>query len=124
MISILILFTFAGSGIAQGVNGPVLVPQQGHVGPMTAAAWSSNGNHIVTAGGDNSIILWETKTGRVLARTMAFPDMHGLIEKVSFSRSGRYLLATINSSNHSRPITLLWDAQTREEVARFNRLAS
>lgn len=40
----------------------------GHMGDVTALAWSPNGALLVTAGADRKIILWETKSQRILAR--------------------------------------------------------
>ena len=41
----------------------------GHGGPITALAWSPNGALLLTAGAtDTEMILWETKTQKVLAR--------------------------------------------------------
>lgn len=40
----------------------------GHMGDITAIAWSPNGSLLLTAGSDRKIILWETKSQKVLAR--------------------------------------------------------
>lgn len=40
----------------------------GHIGDMTALAWSPNGAMLATAGQDKSILLWETKTQKIIAR--------------------------------------------------------
>ena len=40
----------------------------GHMGDITALAWSPNGALLATAGSDRKIILWETKTQKILAR--------------------------------------------------------
>jgi len=40
----------------------------GHLGDITTLAWSPNGALLVSAGGDGTIILWQTKTQKVLAR--------------------------------------------------------
>ncbi|KAL3418688.1 WD domain-containing protein [Phlyctema vagabunda] len=39
----------------------------GHGGDITALAWSPNGAMLVSAGKDRKIILWETKTQKILA---------------------------------------------------------
>jgi chromosome transmission fidelity protein 4 len=39
----------------------------GHMGNITALAWSPNGAMLITAGKDKKILLWETKTQKVLA---------------------------------------------------------
>ena len=40
----------------------------GHVGDITALAWSPNGALLLTAGADRKIILWETRTQKIIAR--------------------------------------------------------
>ena len=40
----------------------------GHVGDITALAWSPNGALLITAASDRKILLWDTKTQKILAR--------------------------------------------------------
>ncbi|OBT85721.1 hypothetical protein VE02_05245 [Pseudogymnoascus sp. 03VT05] len=40
----------------------------GHMGDVTALAWSPNGSILATAGKDRTILLWNTKTQKVIAR--------------------------------------------------------
>ena len=40
----------------------------GHLGNVTALAWSPNGALLLTSGMDKQILLWETKTQKVLSR--------------------------------------------------------
>lgn len=40
----------------------------GHMGDITALAWSPNGAMLLTASSDRKIILWDTKTQKILAR--------------------------------------------------------
>ena len=40
----------------------------GHMGDITALAWSPNGALLATVGMDRKIILWETKSQKILAR--------------------------------------------------------
>lgn len=43
----------------------------GHMGDVTALAWSPNGALLMTAGADRKIMLWETKSQKVMARSGA-----------------------------------------------------
>jgi chromosome transmission fidelity protein 4 len=40
----------------------------GHMGDVTALAWAPNGSLLLTAGADQKLMLWETKTQSVVAR--------------------------------------------------------
>ncbi len=40
----------------------------GHMGDITAVAWSPNGAFLASAGADRKILLWETKTQKIIAR--------------------------------------------------------
>ena len=42
--------------------------KDGHLGMVTAVAWSPNGAMLATAGTEGFVLLWETKTQKVLAR--------------------------------------------------------
>ena len=63
----------------------------GHVGDITALAWSPNGSLLITAGSDRKIVLWDTKTQKTLAR-YDFPNVinvvwHPTLNIVSFVTS-------------------------------------
>ena len=40
----------------------------GHMGDVTTLSWSPNGALLATAGADRKIILWETKTQKIVSR--------------------------------------------------------
>ena len=42
----------------------------GHSSDITAAAWSPNGALLATAAADKSLILWETKTQKILKKSV------------------------------------------------------
>ena len=46
----------------------------GHLGDITALAWSPNGALLLTAGSDKNLILWETKTQRSITKFVPFPE--------------------------------------------------
>ncbi|KAL9037624.1 MAG: hypothetical protein Q9214_005622, partial [Letrouitia sp. 1 TL-2023] len=49
----------------------------GHLGDITALAWSPNGALLATAGSDKRILLWETRTQKILAR-YDYPDVSNI----------------------------------------------
>jgi len=48
----------------------------GHMGDVTALAWSPNGALLMTAGADRKIMLWETRTQKVVARSERSHSRH------------------------------------------------
>ena len=42
--------------------------KDGHIGAITALAWSPNGAMLATAGAEGFVLLWETKTQKILGR--------------------------------------------------------
>ena len=42
--------------------------KDGHIGAITSLAWSPNGALLVTAGAEGFVLLWETKTQKILGR--------------------------------------------------------
>lgn len=50
----------------------------GHMGDVTALAWSPNGALLITAGSDKKILLWDTKTQKILSR-YEYPNVIGLV---------------------------------------------
>ena len=52
-----------------------------HNGDITAAAWSPNGVFVVSAAIDKSLVLWETKTQKVLRR---FSDIRNVIFQIQW----------------------------------------
>lgn len=43
---------------------------KGHTSDITAASWSPNGALLATAGADKSLILWETRSQKILKRSI------------------------------------------------------
>ena len=47
----------------------------GHMGDITSLAWSPNGALLLSAGSDRKILLWETKTQKILARYSSLENL-------------------------------------------------
>jgi len=65
--------------------------QKGHIQPVSATAWHPTGDYFVTASDDNSIILWNAKSGKQIR---SFNYHTGAILNVHFSNDGSQLLSS------------------------------
>ncbi len=86
----------------------------GHHGEIFALAFDPNTQLLASAGGDQEIRLWQTKTGRLHS---ILKGHSGTIRALAFSPQGRYL-----ASGASDKTTRVWDLQTGKEVASFSSL--
>ena len=68
--------------------------QGGHRGDITAAAWSPNGALLVTAGADKSLVLWETRSQKILK---AFEDVQNIILAIHWHPTDNVLSYTNNN---------------------------
>jgi len=91
---------------AQAEEQPVLVPQVGHISPVTSVAFSPDGKTIASGSEDNTIILWDAATGEVRRQLKGHTNM---VTSVAFSPDGK----TIASGSYDDTI-ILWDAATGE----------
>lgn len=122
--------------IAQGiVTSPVSIPHTptpfgpprhvprftGHAGPVTAVAVSADGRLAVSADDWNRVaLLWDIETG---FEYQAFHGFGWVIHSLAFSPDGR-LIAGAGRDEHStrtnsRGAVRIWDAQTGQELRRF-----
>jgi len=84
-------FVFYLTSFQSQVDYPLeIVIQRGHVKPVTCAAYSPNGKYIATGSSDNSIKLWNIKTGKEIR---SFNEHTDLIKSVCFSKDGNRLLS-------------------------------
>jgi len=68
--------------------------QGGHRGDITAAAWSPNGALLLTAGADKSLVLWETKSQKILK---SFDDVHDVILAIHWHPTDNVVSYTNNN---------------------------
>lgn len=84
---------------------------EGHFGPVFAGDFSPDGKRAVSAGGDNSVRLWDVKTAKELKRL----DGHsGRVWTVAFAPDGRRVF----SGSFDGTIRL-WDLASGREIRRF-----
>jgi serine/threonine protein kinase len=106
--------TSAGIKTASLPEAPVIRPVAelvGHVGPVTAVAYASDGSIIATAGADGRLKIWQASTSS-LART---------IELDNGPATALALYGTQALTGHSTGEVVLWDWQRAEKIATFKR---
>ncbi len=100
-------------------TGRQLRVYRGHSNVVSCVAFSPDGKRLLTGSYDSTVILWETATGK---RLRTFPQTSPLVEtakqtlpvfSAAFSPDGQQVLASGFGD------ALLWDAQTGEQVQRF-----
>jgi WD40 repeat protein len=98
-------------------NGEEILVLRGHEGAIRSAAFSPSGRLIVSGSSDETVRIWAASSGEPLACLRGHDDA---VKIVGFSQDSR----NIFSANVNR--ILLWDANTFQEVDRFdiNRPAS
>jgi chromosome transmission fidelity protein 4 len=67
--------------------------QNGHTGDITALAWSPNGALLATAGSDRRLVLWETKTQKIIK---TYEDLRATILAMHWHPSQNLLSYTNN----------------------------
>lgn len=95
-------------------EAPVIRPLaelEGHVGPVTAVAFSSDGSAIATVGADARLKIWSTSTG-TLTRT---------IELDNGPATALALFGTRALTGHGTGEIVLWDWQRAEKLGTFKR---
>jgi hypothetical protein len=111
LVGIFFLTVAASSAWATNDKPPVRT-LIGHVGTVSAVAFSSDGGRILSGDSDGSVKLWDAATGQLLH---TFFGHRGIIFDVAFSPDGSRLL-----SGSADKTLKVWDAASRQILHTFN----
>ncbi len=87
-----------------------------HQKPIDTASFSADDRRVVTAAQDATAQVWDTETGKPVGPLPSLPTIDRMINSVSFSADGRWLVTTSAPQPHiDQPGTArVWDAATGE----------
>lgn len=108
--------TGAGSSLpASSPELPVLVPQNGHAGEVTAVAVSPDRRFLATGGSDGTMLMWDLEHGRASTSLSVAPGEE--IQAMAFAGGTRLAVAEGARSIETR--LRLWDLATAKAVRAF-----
>lgn len=92
----------------QQIDRPQLVLQTGHALGVNCIAYSPDVSWLASAGADNSIIIWQTSSGRQLRKLTGHS---GYVRSIAVSANGKWLA----SGSNDRAVKL-WDVDNGREI--------
>ncbi len=90
---------------------------KGHIGSVTALAFSNDGRKLASGGKDGRVILWDPTTAKQINYQQPYFHRAG-VEAVSFAPNGRWL-ATGTSGFRGPPTVFIWDTVSHEQLHRM-----
>jgi hypothetical protein len=93
----------------RNASGILIATLKGHEKSITTASFSPDRLRIVTASWDNTVRVWDVKTGQEIATIKG----QNTVNTASFSPDGLRILTTAYDDNTAR----VWDAKTGQEIA-------
>jgi WD40 repeat protein len=84
-------------------------PLMGHTSDVTSVGFSPDGTHIVSGSWDNTIRIWDARTGEEVMKPLK--GHTNVVTSVGFSPDGTHIV----SGSWDKTIRI-WDARTGEEV--------
>jgi WD40 repeat protein len=91
---------------------PEAVRCAGHAGDVWVVAWSPDGARLATGGPDETIRLWDPRTGREL---LVLDGHKGAVAGLAFSPDGRWL-ASATATEKYGPFSTTWESAVRGDV--------
>lgn len=112
------------SARASDLRHHLMLDTGGHTGLITAVQFTPDRRHVVSAGNDKSLRIWDLATGRTVAtvRGRIGPGEKGKISDFDISPDGRIIALSVRSSaarRRSKQAVHLYDIQRRSLVARY-----
>ncbi len=92
--------------------GTALTTYRGHTGAVNGVAWSPNGNYVASAGIDQTVQVWEARTGKKIA---TYTGHSGAVQAVAWSPDGKLLA----SASVDKTVQV-WEALTAKPMLTYS----